>query len=113
MNKALLAASGLLALLAASCGTTTRSVDEGTVEELRVLFEQTRCEFRMDDLTYAISVQFPYLVEDSLPPDEIPAGVPDSLRACPTSLLPYSVHFEADGITVTCPSGHGAVTVDY
>lgn len=113
MRKAVLAASGLLALLAASCGTQTRSVDEGTVEELRTLYEQTQCEFRMDDLAYAVSVQFPYLVEDSLPPDVIPAGVPDSLTACPVSLLSYAIHFEADGITVTCPSGHGSVTVDY
>lgn len=113
MRKALLAASALAALLAASCGTRTQSVDEGTVDELRAMFEQAQCGFRMDDLAYAVSVQFPYLVEDSLPPDVIPAGIPDSLTVCPVSLLPYGIHFEVDGISVTCPSGHGSAAVDY
>ncbi len=99
--------------ITASCGTQTQTLDEGRIEELRLLFEQRKCEFRMDDLAYAISVQFPYLVADSLPPDVIPAGVPDSLIACPTSLLPYSVAFEPDGITIECPSGHGSTQVDY
>lgn len=99
--------------ITASCGTQTRTLDEGRIEELRLLFEMRRCQFTMDDLGYAISVQYPYLVPDSLPPDVIPAGVPDSLTACPTSLLPYSVDFEPDGITITCPSGHGSTRLDY
>ena len=102
-----------VAILAASCGTATHTVDEGTVEELRRVFDQTRCGFRMEDLVYAVSRQFPYLVADSLPPDIMPSGVPDSLTKCPVTLEPYGIRFEIDGITVECPSGHGLVSIDY
>ncbi len=103
----------MVAILAASCGNATHTVDEGTVDELRRVFDQTRCGFRMEDLVYAVSRQFPYLVADSLPPDVIPAGVPDSLTKCPVTLEPYGIRFEIDVITVECPSGHGSASIDY
>ena len=105
--------SCMAAILAASCGTATHTVDESTVDELRLVFDQTRCEFRMEDLVYAISLEYPYLVADSLPPDAVPAGVTDSLTFCPVTLEPYGIRFETDGITVECPSGHGSTSIDY
>lgn len=107
------AAAGIIAFLVSSCGEQTHVLDEATVDRLRLLFEQRQCEFRMDDLAFEISMLNPYLLPDSLPPDVIPAEIPDSLGTCPASGLAYQVHFDVEGITITCPSGHGSTLVEY
>lgn len=89
-----------------SCGTRDeRELDESTLAGIRAMLDTRRCARNMDDLMFAIV--FAVLGEDSTAVYAVPAGIPESLFACPVSGLSYEVLVDSTRVSISCPSGHG------
>lgn len=98
----------LLLMLLVSCGTTTGQM---SMEDMRLRIEANRCRAVLEKASYGI-MTWEYGNEEVIATSEaLYAALPDTLVTCPVTLERYLIETVAGSRVLTCPSGHGSVTL--
>lgn len=109
---ALLVILSMLVYLFTGCseGRTT-VISEEELEELRAELATDRCISNLDSLRFALEgeIYWASIEGDSIPHAE--SLLPDSVYRCPVTGEFYDLIYSEETITISCPAGHGTVTV--
>jgi len=100
-----------LVLLSACTHDSTRIMDQEDIDRIKDELGIQACLSRIDSIGFEIEG---IIYHESLSGEDrtVREILPDSLPVCPVSGLEYIFDETASEITITCPSGHGSITVD-
>ncbi|MCD4701849.1 MAG: membrane lipoprotein lipid attachment site-containing protein [Candidatus Aegiribacteria sp.] len=102
----------LIAVLLSGCTReSTQLIDQEEMDRIRGDLNAQACLSRIDSLGFEIDSILYYagINEDDRPLTEL---LPDSIPVCPVSGLDYIINETESEVTITCPSGHGSLTVE-
>jgi hypothetical protein len=99
-----------LVILSACTRDSTRIMDLDEMDRIRDELAIQACLTRIDSIGFEIEG---ILYHESVAGDTRPITefLPDSLPVCPVSGLEYIIDETESEITITCPSGHGSLTL--
>lgn len=100
-----------LAVLSGCSSSTTHVITEEDLDVIREELAADRCRSMLDSISFEMEGRLyrASIEEDGVPPLE--ELIPDSVSFCPSTGEPYTISETDQTITVTCPAGHGSVTV--
>ncbi len=109
--KPFIAAVMTLLVLAGCTSSRTRLADQSELDRIKNELGIQACQARMDSVSFEIKGMLYHesLTEGNTPLMEL---LPDTLPVCPVSGLQYEIVETASDIIITCPSGHGSVTLE-
>lgn len=99
-----------LAILAGCARDRTRIMDQDEMDRIRNELAIQACLTRIDSIGFEIEgiIYHESVAGDTRPITEF---LPDSLPVCPVSGIEYIIDETESEITITCPSGHGSLTL--
>ena len=102
-----------LALILSSACThdSTRIMDQEEIDRIKDDLGIQACVSRIDSIGFEIEGMI-YNESFSGNDRTVLEALPELLPACPVSGLEYIFEETESEITVTCPSGHGSLTID-
>jgi hypothetical protein len=107
----LLTVAALTFAVLAACGrSNVQLLDEGGLESIRGELDIQTCLIRIDSVGFEIGGILYHAAADG---DDRPLKelLPDTLPVCPTSGEDYIITETQSEVIITCPAGHGSVTL--
>lgn len=100
-----------LVILSGCTRDSHRIMDQDEMDRIRIELGVRACMTRIDSLAFEIEgiLYHESLTGENRPLEEL---LPDSLPLCPVSGLEYIIDETESKIIITCPAGHGSITVD-
>ncbi|MCD4775725.1 MAG: hypothetical protein K8S15_06680 [Candidatus Aegiribacteria sp.] len=100
-----------LAILSGCIRDSNRIMDQDEMDRIGNELAIQACLTRIDSVGFEIEGMLYHesIAEGNRPLEEL---LPDSMPVCPVSGLEYIIGETSSEITITCPSGHGSLTLE-